>query len=491
MLLIELTSINGRFHATPWGRNVNEGVPEWPPSPYRLLRAIYDAWKRKRPEWPESKVEPILAALASESPHFCLPQATVSHTRAFLSQNLKDVTKRQLIFDAFVLMEKGSKIQILWPNACLEITQKADLDELLSLINYLGRSESWISARIIPETEVTNWNCAPSDFLNSKDGEAVAVACPISAQEYSTRLRTPAQTSMESKSRTPSWMEAISWSTSEMLGLRQSEPPAFRYQTYIRPYHCFDIEPTPLRAAQGPIVNGVLYAIESKVLPRVTSTIEISERFRRKLMGIHKKISGHPTKVSQKYSGKDLSGKPLKGHKHLYILPQDRDRDGLLDHILAVCRDPLDLGEQLALDRITSIWQPDGKPDIQMIPIQWGKIGDLKGTEPSTCFTSATPFLPPRHYRKGRGDFMDWIISEVSNEAENHGLPRPISIKPVSNLVTRGHEFRWLEFRRSRKGESSQIGYGFKLIFSEPVSGPIALGYGAHFGLGLFVPEQP
>ena len=84
---------------------------------------------------------------------------------------------------------------------------------------------------------------------------------------------------------------------------------------------------------------------------------------------------------------------------------------------------------------------------------------------------------------------MDWIISEVSNEAKNHGLPRPISIKPVSNLVTRGHEFRWLEFRRSRKGESSQIGYGFKLIFSEPVSGPIALGYGAHFGLGLFVPE--
>jgi hypothetical protein len=31
---------------------------------------------------------------------------------------------------------------------------------------------------------------------------------------------------------------------------------------------------------------------------------------------------------------------------------------------------------------------------------------------------------------------------------------------------------------------------GFRLSFSEPVFGPIALGYGCHFGLGQFVPED-
>jgi hypothetical protein len=56
VVVIELRFLTGRFHATPWGRNVNEGVPEWPPSPYRLLRALYDAWKRKRPDWPEGRV---------------------------------------------------------------------------------------------------------------------------------------------------------------------------------------------------------------------------------------------------------------------------------------------------------------------------------------------------------------------------------------------------------------------------------------------------
>ena len=46
-VIIKLRFPGGRYHATPWGRHVNEGAVEWPPSPYRLVRALYDAWKRK------------------------------------------------------------------------------------------------------------------------------------------------------------------------------------------------------------------------------------------------------------------------------------------------------------------------------------------------------------------------------------------------------------------------------------------------------------
>ena len=42
----------GRFHATPWGRHVNEEAPEWPPSPWRLLRALVATWKQKLDEDP-------------------------------------------------------------------------------------------------------------------------------------------------------------------------------------------------------------------------------------------------------------------------------------------------------------------------------------------------------------------------------------------------------------------------------------------------------
>src|SRR5438093_10082948 len=104
MLIIELTFLSGRFHATPWGRHVNEGVPEWPPSPYRLVRALFDAWKRKRPDWSDARVEPILAVLASAPPSFALPPAGAAHTRAFLSENTKDASARKKVFDAFVVL---------------------------------------------------------------------------------------------------------------------------------------------------------------------------------------------------------------------------------------------------------------------------------------------------------------------------------------------------------------------------------------------------
>lgn len=491
MLLIELTFLNGRFHATPWGRNVNEGVPEWPPSPYRLLRAIYDTWKRKRPDWPETRVEPLLEALASDLPRFSLPYARTSHTRSFLSQNLKEVTKRQLIFDAFILMDRGSKVTIGWPNIDLEEGKQKDMAELLSLINYLGRSESWVSARINPETIEPSWNCIPANCSEDARGEEVQVACPISAQEYSAKPYVIHGISRKSKPRTLGWMEALSLSTAEMLEHRQNEPPAFRFIAYVRAANCFSLRTTSHMQARRPVINGVLYALESKVPARVTSTIEVSERFRRKLMGIHKRITGDPKRLSQKFSGKDSEGRPLTGHRHIYVIPMDRDKDGLLDHLLAVCREPLDLEEQLSLDRLNSIWQPDGKPDIQLVPIQWGKIGELEGTEPRTSFISATPFMPLRHYRKGRGDFTNWLFQEVRKEAANQGLPEPAEIKLVPTLACSGRDIRWLEFRRSRKGESSQVGYGFSLVFPDPVSGPVAMGYGAHFGLGYFVAESP
>src|SRR5216684_3533657 len=142
MLVIGLEFIAGRFHANPWGRNVNEGVPEWPPSPYRLLRALYDTWKRKRPDWPDSRVEPILRNLASRAPMFRLPPARAAHTRSFLNQNEKDPAKKSLIFDAFVVLDPAASVLIGWPEVTFEDQQQTVLAALLALVNYMGRSES-------------------------------------------------------------------------------------------------------------------------------------------------------------------------------------------------------------------------------------------------------------------------------------------------------------------------------------------------------------
>ena len=37
---------------------------------------------------------------------------------------------------------------------------------------------------------------------------------------------------------------------------------------------------------------------------------------------------------------------------------------------------------------------------------------------------------------------------------------------------------------------ATRSGFGFRLSFASPIPGPLALGYGSHFGLGLFVPAD-
>src|ERR1700676_3171843 len=86
-VIIRLTFPGGQYHATPWGRHVNEGVPEWPPSPWRFLRALVAAWKRTCPGIPEQQVRSILAALV-DPPVFPLPPHRVPHTRHAMPINV-------------------------------------------------------------------------------------------------------------------------------------------------------------------------------------------------------------------------------------------------------------------------------------------------------------------------------------------------------------------------------------------------------------------
>ncbi|UUX93118.1 type I-G CRISPR-associated protein Csb2 [Methanoplanus endosymbiosus] len=491
MLAIEMRFLTGRFHATPWGRNVNEGVPEWPPSPYRLIRALYDVWKRKLPSWPEGRVESIFCELASECPVFELPEANASHTRSYLSQNKEKITDKALIFDAFVIIPRESVVKMMWRNVELPEDKIKDLNAMLSKLNYFGRSESWVDAKIISEVNGTGWNCGPEyREVEDRNIEPVKVACPVAAEDYEKNPYIVKAKKKKEKDREVNWMDSFTFKTSDMLDSGLNVPPGFQFVTYLRQANCFKSTKPVISESDRSGYTGVIYALESKVTPSVRETIEVSERLHRKIMGIYKRVVNDPENRSAAFSGRDADGSPLKDHKHAYILPVDMDKDGWLDHLVVVSKKPFSSEEITALDRLDKVWQPKGKPDIYFVPLKWGNYKEIPDEIPKTKFISSTPFVPPRHYRKGRGDFMEWLAGEVKKEAVYHGLPEPVEVKPVEKLLLdNGRSLRWLEFRRSRKGENRQIGYGFEIVFSEPVSGPVALGYGAHFGLGQFVPE--
>lgn len=68
----------GRFHATPWRANpFDDAFGEWPPSPWRLVRAVVARWYQWRREsidaLNEGELDPLVRALCDSSYRFHLP----------------------------------------------------------------------------------------------------------------------------------------------------------------------------------------------------------------------------------------------------------------------------------------------------------------------------------------------------------------------------------------------------------------------------------
>lgn len=192
-VIIKLTFPAGRYHATPWGRHVNEGVAEWPPSPWRLLRGLVAVWKRTCPTVPEDQVKRILTALLGP-PAFHLPPHRVAHTRHAMPMNViarnykpsqaeRKAGKWQgdpsIVFDTFVSVGRRATTFIGWPETDLPAPDRSVLGRLLANLSSLGRAESWVHAELTDEQPA--WNCVPAP---ETDSNPVPVFCPDPATAF-------------------------------------------------------------------------------------------------------------------------------------------------------------------------------------------------------------------------------------------------------------------------------------------------------------------
>ena len=493
MLALELRFLGGRFHATPWGRNVNEGIPEWPPSPFRLARALYDAWKRKRPDWPATRVEPLMRALSGRDVLFHLPPARMSHLRLFYRQGSEVESDKKKVFDAFVVLSPDTPVYIGLPSASLTAGQRANLQELSSLPIYFGRAESLASLQVADRDGP--WNCRPAEAAEpSQSTDVVRVACLCAPGRHDAVIVSPARSATKKKpaqaGETLAWLEAIAWGSEMTIRHRLSQPPALEWTPYRRPSDALAAVPGPRAPRRTIEADTVILAVDGRVPPRVLESVRVGDEIRRRAMGAHRRImGGDRTKVSPRFSGKDPSGIRLAhGHLHASFLAWDRDADGVVDHVIVTSPGGFDRHELLALHRLAPLDFPSREHPARLIPIAVGRRDAIFA--PSTSFRSTTPFLPTRHHRGKRdGSFGAWLRAEVSRSLRDHHMPEVVSLEPLDHHeIDGGRRLRWLEFRRARRGEPPRLGFGFRIVLRSPVSGPFSIGAGAHFGLGLFVP---
>lgn len=470
MITIRLTFPAGRYHATPWGRHVNEGVAEWPPSPYRLVRGLYDVWQRKCADLAEGEVQAVLEALAGVPPRFMLPQAVATHTRSYLSANSKDPSDKNLVFDSFLVFDKPHACFATWMDVDLPANRRATLNRLLTNMNYLGRSESWVQAEIWDGAVDGDFVC---DTVAGPDvqGELQPVACVVPPSEYEGRAR---------------WLDALTFSTANLLKEHASSPPLLRQVRYVRPEGAILTDAPRRVTRRAPNVQTVMLGLDATVLPLVTTTLEIAEQIRVRLMGAHRRLKdGDESLVSPLFSGKKQDGSKRLDHGHLYILPLGNHL-GRIDRVLLISPlAPLAPDELGAVRGVRELYQRDGRPGVRCVITWQGSFESPVVRKPSRSVVSATPFVPPRHWRKGR-DLARFIESEVRRECGNHRIGAEPS--KVELLDAMPGLFDVVEYRRNRKEDPVRPGYALKLTFAEPVLAPFAIGYAAHFGLGQFRP---
>jgi CRISPR-associated protein Csb2 len=469
VITIRLTFPAGRYHATPWGRHVNEGVAEWPPSPYRLLRALYDVWQRKCFDISAEEAREVLEALAAGVPRFQLPRVAATHTRSYLSSNAQDPTDKNLVFDSFLVFERSDACYISWKDLDLTARARETLARLLSHLNYLGRSESWVAAELWDRGIDGAFNCDAVE-REGATGELTRVACAVPVSEY------------KGKS---AWMDALTFSTANLLKGRVSSPPLLRHVAYARDEDAIDTDPPYVAQREPQEIHEVMLGLDSTVLPLVTTTLEVAEQIRVRLMGAHKRrMGGDESRVSPVFSGKEADGTKRLDHGHVYILPLGNS-DGRIDRVLIVSRlRPFGEDELDAIRGVRKLWQRDGRPDVRCV-VTWQGTLDGGVGEMAAVVASATPFVPPRHWRKGR-DFEKYLVDEVMRECRNHGVGEPTKVERRDSM---GGLFHEVEYRRNRKDDPVRPGYSLRLTFAHPMATPFAIGYGAHYGLGQFRAE--
>jgi CRISPR-associated protein Csb2 len=489
MLAIRMRFLAGRFHATPWGHHVNEGVVEYPPSLWRLLRSLVATFYRVFPARAHEngghndsvlQLKGILAKL-SAPPEFRLPNAAVAHTRHYDQAN--DGVK---FFDTFISVNPKDELLWLWRDVALGENEREALAGLLASLGTFGRAEAWCEAGLLSEDETRLLAEESNDAfrLNSQPfTEAVS-----HVNQETMRLLLPVASADADQ-----LFETLKIETAVMRKRKQLEPEGSRWVTYTRPQNILQPRRSgPISVRNNKSYTVARFALSSSVLPLVTDAMPFAETARFALSQCRAGNSYSPALM-----GKTKDGEPLKGHEHAHFFVTDEDGDGRLDHLTVYAPCGFNRDDLGALGQLPSVKRYKNLPNVRTVLLGLGEREDFEDAplfRKGKRWRSITPFSLPRFANRGGGKPprpRDLPEAQLVRELRNRGLPDPIRIEPVDGYKTEKRpQFRWLEFhtRRLRKETEGHGLAGFEIEFAEAVRGPIAVGFGCHFGLGLFIP---
>ncbi|HRI16407.1 MAG TPA: type I-U CRISPR-associated protein Csb2 [Verrucomicrobiota bacterium] len=452
----------------------------------------------------------LIAKLAT-LPRFRLPPATTAHTRHYMPYNEGKNEKTTKVFDTFIQTAEQAKLLVAW-DADLAEPERDALQTITSRLAYFGRAESLVEAHLLDGITGVEADSVPLEegeaLLSGK--ELVRLLAPMTASKYDVWQAEftknalsnfgPKPTAAQKKKlpKVPTDLfDALRADTGELQAVGWNLPPGAQFVNYARPENAFALATKPRARCPGVRPTVARFALSSVVPPVITKALAVAEQIH-KVLCSEKISNGHPI----------FTGVGGKNHQHAHIFCESLgDSNAHITHVTIYSAEGFDHAAVEALRKIQWTWGFKGH-DLRTVLHGVGQPDEFDTPLFATAKTwrSLTPFVSTRHaktYRDGRPKMDDNGWQEGSAP---HDLLRLLSLNPRwQGAKIRRHvpertqpfefgsrKFRSLQFQTVRHGGNGRRGHGsgaaFEIEFSEPVSGPIAAGYGAHFGLGLFVP---
>jgi CRISPR-associated protein Csb2 len=464
----------GRYHATPWDRSVNEGAVEWPPSPWRSLRALVATWYTRWPDLPAPVLDGLLEALG-DPPSYLTPRTRPGHTRHYLpdlDHRTGEPGRTDLTLDPYLSISRDEELLIRW-EADLDPDQRQVLAKLTELLPYLGRADSVCEARLLDDDRVPD----ESWWRPGTDGDRTA------------RLLAPAR---------PVRRAVLEMSTVQVRKSRRTVPPETIWVSYAAGPLA---EPRPLVPRRGDTVEAIRFFVAGRAPLKAVHGILLADEVHRRV-GDRLTAAGLPDERRQVILG---SRGAATDHEHAHWIPI-ADHSGRGACVLALVvwvpggLQPEEVASIVTLRGISGHrggrggdegYEVHGFPPVDLL---FQAAGPIEQVAPELCrparqWRSRTPYLPVRHRKRESLD--EYVAADMAAELGYRGLP-PAAVTradPADGLPDRwAREFR--RYRLTERMSKSRPGLGLRLEFAEEVAGPLLLGQLSHFGYGILVPDE-
>lgn len=481
-VVVQVSLLSGRYHAHPWGEAQHAMAgPEWPPSPWRLLRGLAAAWFDANPA-PVTKAErdALLQVLGRASPPaMWLPPVSFAEIPYYQPiVNEKKELKRVLHFDHFAVLSEGDE------GACfcfefdirLSTEQQRGLAALLARMTYLGRTESRALFSLVE---------SPARNLRK--------VVPAGDRSASSEIRRRVLVSRYPFNATDLWAADLGGGRGHLVQAAivrgRKRPPNTDWIDYALPAM---IVRTRLPRRQAPAsearrhVAAVRFGLFRRIPIRLSELVRVAREIRdRATMSFEARTGVR----SSRLTGRETDGSVSRGHRHAFWLPEPDDGTGFLQKCTVWLPDGADGIDQPELEALLGVQRIFDDDDYPILVVAERVSETYPEPRRSHRWRSLTPFLAPLHSRRGRRESIPAEQLRRTVEEITGASPRvtPTSGPGGTGRITtvRAHLYQRGAWRWTRRAAA-----WFALEFDRPVALPRPVGADAHFGLGRFVPEE-